>query len=190
METNPPTQFTPDSPEELPGAAGRGISPLPQNLEFEPVPVRPRHDGWTAERQIAFIEALTETACVDEACRRVGMSDTSAYKLRSSYRGREFRRAWDAALDCTIHRLEQSAVSRAINGVARPIFYKGEQVGEWRYFDERLTMFLMRSRRPKRYGKWLDRMLAPDPVEYEDEAIRLDGHLDCIEYDETDDDEG
>ena len=24
--------------------------------QFTPVPVRPRHDGWTAERQIAFIE--------------------------------------------------------------------------------------------------------------------------------------
>ena len=22
--------------------------------DFEPVPLRPRHDGWTAERQIAF----------------------------------------------------------------------------------------------------------------------------------------
>jgi len=74
-------------------------------------------------------------------------------------------------------------------GVRRPIFYKGEQVGEYRHFDERLTMFLLRSRRPKRYGKWLDRMLAPEPEEYEDEAIRLDGHLDCIEYDETDDDD-
>ena len=32
--------------------------------------------GWTAERQIAFIEALAETACVEEACRRVGTSDS------------------------------------------------------------------------------------------------------------------
>ena len=164
------------------------VSPSRQ-ITFTPAELRPRHDGWTAEKQIAFIEALTETACVDEACRRVGMSDTSAYKLRSSPGGREFRRAWDAALDCTIHRLEQSAVSRAINGVARPVFHKGEQVGEWRYFDERLTMFLLRSRRTKRYGKWLDRMLAPEPEEYQDEAIRLDGHLDCIDWANTEDDE-
>ena len=51
-------------------------------LSFTPAPLHPRHDGWTAERQIAFIEALAETACVEEACRRVGMSDSAAYKLR------------------------------------------------------------------------------------------------------------
>ena len=47
------------------------------------------------------------------------------------------------------------------DGVARPILYKGEQVGESRHFDERLTMFLLRTRRPDRYGKWMERMLAP-----------------------------
>lgn len=51
-------------------------------LPFTPVPVRPRHDGWTPGKQVAFIHALAETACVDEACRRVGMSQQSAYALR------------------------------------------------------------------------------------------------------------
>ena len=49
-------------------------------------------------------------------------------------------------------------LSRAINGVPRPIFHKGEQVGEYRHYDERLTMFLLRYRDPTRYGKWLDRI--------------------------------
>ena len=37
------------------------------------------------------------------------------------------------------------------------MFYKGEQVGERRYFDERLTMFLLRLRDPARFGTWRDR---------------------------------
>jgi len=77
------TEFTPIPPE---AAADASAS---REIAFTPAELRPRRDGWTAEKQITFIEALTETACVDEACRRVGMSDTSAYKLRSSYRGRE-----------------------------------------------------------------------------------------------------
>ena len=149
---------------------------------FEPVPVRPRHDGWSAGKQIRFIEALAATGCVDEACRRVGMSDTSAYALRQRRCGAAFRRAWDAALDCTIHRVEQAAAERSIKGVPRPIFYKGEQVGEWRYHDERLTMFLLRCRRPERYGKWREALPAPDPDEYEDDGIRLDGPLTEIEF--------
>ena len=109
-------------------------------ISFVPVNVSSRHDGWTAARQIAFIEALAETACVEHACRAVGMSDSAAYKLRRSTRGCLFREAWDAALDYALHRLEQAALSRALNGVARPVFHKGEQVGEWRDYDERLTI--------------------------------------------------
>lgn len=125
------------------------LTPIP----FEPAQLRPRHDGWTAERQIRFIEVLAATKCVDEACRRVGMSDTSAYELRNRPCGRAFAKAWDLALECQLDRVEQCAVERSINGVSRPIFYKGEQVGEWRHYDERLTMFLLRSRRSARYGK-------------------------------------
>ena len=43
------------------------------------------------------------------------------------------------------------------NGVVRPVFYKGEQVGEWRHFDERLTMFLLRFRRRHRFGPEAER---------------------------------
>ncbi len=152
---------------------------------FTPAQLRPRHDGWTAERQIAFIEALAETACVEEACRRVGMSDSAAYKLRARPCGAPFRRAWDAALDYSLGRLKQAALGRALNGVPRPIFHRGEQVGEWRDYDERLTMFLLRARRPERFGKWIERMLAPDPddeTSEPDPAMRLDGGLDGIEW--------
>ena len=149
--------------------------------DFTPVPLRPRHDGWTAERQIAFIEALAETACVEEACRRVGMSDSSAYRLRRSPRGAPFRQAWDAALDYALHRLEQAALSRALHGVPRPIFYKGEQVGEWREYDERLTLFLLNNRRRARFGKWI-RQLPDDPPSQIDEDIELDGRIDGIEF--------
>ena len=43
-------------------------------------------------------------------------------------------------MDYGLHRLEQAVASRSVNGVARPIFYKGEQVGEWRHHDERLAI--------------------------------------------------
>lgn len=149
-------------------------------IPFEPVVLRPRHDGWTAAKQIAFIEALAETACIEEACRRVGMSDTSAYRLRRRARGAPFREAWDAALDYLAHRVEQGVLSRSLNGVPRPIFYKGVQVGEWREYDERLAMFILRHRRPARFGKWIDKVMAPDPFAQDDADGRLDGALEAI----------
>lgn len=148
---------------------------------FTPVALRARRDGWTADKQIAFVEALAETACVHEACRRVGMSDVSAYALRRRDDAQAFRDAWDAALDYALHRLEQAAIGRALNGVARPVFYKGEQVGEWREYDERLTMFLLRTRRAGRYGAWIDRIVPfDDPEQTENSAGRLAWHCDEI----------
>jgi hypothetical protein len=130
-------------------------------VPFEPVPVRPRHDGWTAEKQIAFIEKLADCGSVSAACKHVRMSRESARRLRLRSSGRAFRDAWDAALDCGYAELEEAALERAKNGVARPVFCKGEQVGEWRYHDERLTMFLLRFRRRHRFGPEADGLPRP-----------------------------
>ena len=144
------TEYTPIPPEAPPdGSSSR-------ELTFAPVPVRPRHDGWTIERQIAFLRKLADCGSVSAACKHVGMSRESARKLRLHAAARDFRDAWDAALDCAYAALEESAMERARNGVARPVFFRGEQVGEWRYHDERLTMFLLRFRRRHRFGPEAD----------------------------------
>jgi hypothetical protein len=91
------------------------------------------------------------------------MSRESARRLRSHPRGRAFRDAWDAALDCGYAEVEEAAMERSKNGVARPVFYQGEQVGEWRYFDERLTMFLLRFRRRHRFGLEAEGPIDPPP---------------------------
>jgi len=124
--------------------------------EFGPVPLRYRHDGWTPDRQLEFIEALAACGCVEEAARGVGMSRNSAYALRRRPDAQAFRLAWDAAMDYIVTRLADAAMARAIHGVAVPIFHAGERIGERRHYNERLTMFLLRYRDPVRYGKWLD----------------------------------
>lgn len=156
--------------------------------DFTPVPVRRRHDGWTPEKQLAFIEALAESGCVDEACKSVRMGRSSAYALRARPEAIAFRLAWDAALDHAIRALADAALSRALNGVARPVFYKGELVGERRYYDERLTMFLLRYRDPTRFGAWLDRTIAQRGRDHEAQA--LGEHLGRLEEDAWSDELG
>lgn len=124
---------------------------------FTPVSVRERHNGWTPQRQVAFIQALAETACVTEACRHVGMSTRSAYALKHLPDAGSFRQAWDFALTHGAGRVADAALGRAIHGVAQPIFYKGEQIGERRVFNERLTQFVLRNALPERFGAWRDR---------------------------------
>ena len=153
---------------------------------------RPRSDGWTAERQEAFLKALAACGCVTHAARAVGMSRESAYQLYNRESAHDFRRSWEAALDCALRLLEDEMWSRAINGVPRPVFYQGEQVGEYRHFDERLAMFLLRFRRPHRYAEIprLPPQLRPPGWEEEgpdpDEAIgALSFHLDDLVDDDA-----
>lgn len=149
-------------------------APSPSPLfAFDVVPLRNRHDGWTEERQRAFIAALAESGCVTEACQAVGMSSQSAYRLRRDFEARGFRHAWEAALDYAVRRLSDAAFSRAIHGVPVPHYYQGEVVGEHRRFDEKLTMFLLRYRDPMRYGKAWDRLEQPLPLDDELHAVRL-----------------
>lgn len=65
---------------------------------FHPVPVGPRHDGWTIERQARFIGMLAQTRSVIAAARAVGMGRESAYRLRKRPGAAGFAAAWDAAL--------------------------------------------------------------------------------------------
>ena len=138
---------------------------------FTPVPVRPRHDGWTPPKQVAFIRALAETACVDQACRLVGLSQQSAYTLRSRPDAVSFRQAWAIAIDVGATKLADRAMARALDGTIVPIFYQGERVGERIVFNERLTQFLLRAHLPERFGAWRDKVM--QVREHQDGAAML-----------------
>ncbi len=56
-----------------------------------------RRDGWTAERQLRFLDALGRTRSVSRAAASVGMSRESAYRLRG--RNPLFAALWDRALE-------------------------------------------------------------------------------------------
>jgi len=119
--------------------------------DFTPVPRKYRVDGWTAERQRAFIDALAATGSVKHAARRINMSPEGAYYLRRQPGADEFRAAWSAALDHGVQNLVDVALERAFEGVAIPIYYKGEQCGEKRWYNDRLLMFLLKHHLPARY---------------------------------------
>ena len=70
----------------------------PPRIHFKPVQLKARHDGWTSARQIRFIEELSASRCIARACKAVGMSRESAYKLRDRPEATSFRLAWKAAL--------------------------------------------------------------------------------------------
>jgi len=140
------------------------IPPPPATLPFTPVPLRARRDGWTPETQVAFIAALAATRCVVAAARAVGRSFQTVYRLRARAGAEGFVAAWDAVfappLPGTVFE------GRAVDGVARPIRWRGRQVGERRRYDNRLALYLLRLRRPDRYGA-----VPTDYGPYEDDSF-------------------
>jgi hypothetical protein len=120
---------------------------------FTPVPRQGnRHDGWTPERQRAFIEALADTGSVAAACKAVDMSTVGAYHLRRQPGAEPFRAAWQAALHLGVSRIEDVAMDRALNGVEEPLYSYGKLVGTRTRYNDRLLMFILRNRAPERFA--------------------------------------
>jgi hypothetical protein len=61
-------------------------------------PERCRRDGWTAERQLRFLDTLARTRSISKAAAAAGMSRESAYRLRERRDGALFAALWDEAL--------------------------------------------------------------------------------------------
>ena len=106
---------------------------------FSPVPIRKRTDGWTRARQAAFLGALAETRSVSAAARKVRMARETAYRLRKLRGAESFAAAWDAVLKrVTPDRRKvtpQERARRAIEGLLKPMMYRGKHVGTVRKAD-------------------------------------------------------
>jgi hypothetical protein len=61
----------------------------------KPRPPRCRHDGWTVQRQLAFLEVYRRTRSAAAAARACGMSRESACRLRARDPQGLFAVMWD-----------------------------------------------------------------------------------------------
>jgi len=122
---------------------------LPAQLRFAPVPLRARHDGWSAEDQRRFILKLSRGHLVDEAARALGHSRQSAYALRRRKGAREFARAWDRAIVIgrrAMHALRcqpMHDLSFALETLLVPRYYRGRLVGFVQRHDNRAALQLL-----------------------------------------------
>lgn len=111
---------------------------------FAPVPrLRDRHDGWTPERQRAFIAALADCGAVRTAANMVNMSAESAYALRRHPQAASFRAAWHAAQGLGVLRIKDEAFERALHGELVPVMSAGKLMGFRRKRNDRLLMFIL-----------------------------------------------
>ncbi|MFB0612205.1 hypothetical protein [Aurantiacibacter poecillastricola] len=126
---------------------------------FHPVPVTPRRDGWTPERQAAFIGYLAQTRCVTTAAGMVGKDKTSAYRLRKRAGAEGFAAAWDVALgrgkqNVTLASAKSTGLSagyRFRTGLAQVVMYRGKyRATNWKTDDNALLQLVAQLSRAER----------------------------------------
>ena len=126
---------------------------------------------WSREREERFLESLGATPNVAEAIRASGLSDRSVRRRREACT--DFRDKWLAALRAGYARLEADMLVRAIDGVEKPVWYGGEQVGTIREHNDRVAITLLRMHRETVNGT--EPLVAEEPIEAA--RARLAAHL-------------
>jgi hypothetical protein len=115
-------------------------------LAFTPVPLRSRRDGWTAERQRAFVGHIAAGMPSNHAARAVGLSKQTAHALRRRPGAESFSAAWEEAVRRAKARRFEKIPNRteaALDGVAVPVRYRGRVVGTRVRYDNRQLVRLL-----------------------------------------------
>ncbi len=129
-------------------------------------------------RVLAFLRAYVETGGrIAKAAQAAGVSRFTHYrKLESSA---EYRKAFEIAQQQAVDLLEEEAVRRAHEGVAKPVVYQGaftypmlrdKVTGQYterseeplaiREYSDSLLMFLLRGAKPQKYRERYDHTLS------------------------------
>jgi hypothetical protein len=77
------------------------------------------------------------------------MSRSAAYDWKKA--DHEFEKDWQAAEETGTDALEDEARRRAMDGVDKPVFYKGQRCGYVREYSDTLLIFTLKARRPEKY---------------------------------------
>ena len=100
---------------------------------------------WSARREEIFLAALGETGNVAGAARASELSVSNVYRRRRQHE--EFRTRWAAALREGYAKLEAMLLDRAINGIDKPVWHGGKQVGTIKEYSDRLALALLTAHR-------------------------------------------
>jgi hypothetical protein len=163
------------SPEAASDDFASPCNPRPgerDRLAFDPVPLRYREDGLTPEKQRAYVEALADCGIAREAAARVGVSEQAINRVRRRSDARSFDDACEAAHLSGARRIRSTIWERAIEGIVKGRYYRGELIAEERVYDNRLLTYL--------YGK-VEHLLARDEKKSRAICANWEAHMDALE---------
>lgn len=97
----------------------------------------------------AFLHALSQLGNVTAAAEAVGLGRRTVYVWREA--DPDFAARWAEATEEAVERMEQEAWRRATQGVDRPVYQGGKQVGMVKEYSDNLLIFLLKGSKPEKY---------------------------------------
>lgn len=130
---------------------GRARSAVDLAVQIDPA----THNDPVAQSNLAlqkqaFLNALSAGHSVRAAAEAAGAAFDEPHAWREG--DRAFADRWQRAEDAGTDVIEDEAYRRAVTGVEKPIYRGGEVVGHVADYSDSMLMFLLKSRRPDRYG--------------------------------------
>lgn len=98
------------------------------------------------QRMNLFLKALhRNNGNVSKSAKAAGVCKHTVYQWRS--KDEIFAQRWDIAVDEVMEVMEEEAYRRAVQGVEKPIFYKGQEIGTIKEYSDRLLEFMLSAKR-------------------------------------------
>ena len=97
----------------------------------------------------AFLAAYAHLGLVTRAARAAKIERTSHFLWKRD--DPEYAAAFDVAQEIAAEALEDAAVTRARDGLDRPVFHKGKICGYVREYSDTLLIFTLKGLKPEKY---------------------------------------
>jgi hypothetical protein len=97
----------------------------------------------------AFLNAFALLGRVPQAAKAAEIDLSLHYKWLKS--DPDYALSFKDAQDMAADLLESEAVRRAVQGVDKPVYYKGRQVGTVKEYSDTLLIFTLKGLRPEKY---------------------------------------
>jgi len=121
--------------------------------------------------QKMFLAAYAELGNITQAAHIAGISRRNHHRWMKpgefGYR-KDYPRAFEEAKEMAVERLEEEVHRRAIEGVEKGVYFRGEKIATERWYSDNLLMFRLKALAPEKYR------------EKTEHTHRVDGQIDMI----------
>lgn len=131
----------------------------------------------TPTAQQLFLDQIANGQSVRMAAEAAGVDIHTPYQWRRT--NKTFAQSWRIAEEAGTDLIEEEAFRRAVVGVEKPVYRAGEVVGHVADYSDSMLMFLLKARKPDRYGARAGEAASMDASELA-KRLNLQGARDAL----------